>query len=209
MSGTWTGWCLEHRQWKMSIFQISDIDVRWTVSKHQLSMSGIWTVSTVHITDITFLIKLMPGKRRLMSSGNWPYFIHQNLISDRQKVSTVHIPDIEHRMSVIWTVMLSVNTVHLPDINFWCQVDGQSPLSRYWTSNTDVVSIGNFYCPCSGYQLLMSGIWKVETVHIANIVRCPKYGQGRLGTWSWTPNESDKFVSSNWSKKVHNIWKTR
>ena len=90
-------------------------------SRHQLLMSGIWPVFTVHIPDIGFFIKLMSGIRTVMSgiwtmmsgiwtmndawnmdidvrnmdSDNWPFSGHQEVMSGIWTVKTGHIPDIE------------------------------------------------------------------------------------------------------------------
>ena len=58
-------------------------------------MSGIWTVKTGQIPDITFLIKLMSGIRTVMS-GIW------TLMSGTWTV-----------MSGIWTMMSGIGTKYL------------------------------------------------------------------------------------------------
>ena len=82
----------------------------WSYSGHQLLMSGIWPVITVHIPDITvhipditvpipdiifFLLSTFQTSKvdvRNMDSENWPSPIFSVHIRD----ITVHIPDIKH-----------------------------------------------------------------------------------------------------------------
>ena len=57
-------------------------------------------------------------------------------------------------MSGIWTMMSRIGIV----------------ICRIWTENiSDVQIMASFHCPCSGHQLLMSGIWTENTVHNPDI----------------------------------------
>ena len=72
-------------------------------------------------------------------------------------------------MSGIWPV----KTGHFPDIKKRCPGNGQFLLSVFRTSKIDVRDMDIFYWPYSGHQHLMSGIWKVKTGHIPDIVHIP------------------------------------
>ena len=130
MSGIWpvlTGhipdidfWCLGYGQFLLATFRTSNFDVRdtasfyWPYPGHQLLMSGIWTVSTVHIPDI---------KSWCPEYGQWKLSIFWTSTFDVWNMDRENCPYSGHQLLMSRTWIIAKKWC--PEYGQWCLEHGQ------------------------------------------------------------------------------------
>ena len=152
---------------------------------HQRLMSGIWTVFSVHVPDI---------KDRCRESGQvfCPSFRHQFPYSGHHcpysghhfSYSGHHCPYSGHQFYAKYDVRnIDSKTGLIPDIKSQCPEHEQRKLSIFRTSIFDVRNKDKEYCPCSGHQLLMTGLWTAFSAHVPDIDLAIFRTSGKGGLW--------------------------